>query len=66
MADADTSLRDAVDDALSNLECAELKCWCFTRAAMRPEPPCTCANCYTWRELAQALGREEEILGSGA
>lgn len=49
------SLRDAVDEALSNLECAELRCWSFTRAAMRWIPECDCANCETWRRLATAL-----------
>ena len=48
----------AVDQALSDLECGELKCWCFTRAAMK-QPPCECANCQVWRSLAAALDQEQ-------
>lgn len=44
----------AVEQALSDLECADLQCWCFTRAAMK-RPPCECANCQVWRSLATAI-----------
>jgi hypothetical protein len=46
-------LRKAVERALSDLECAELKCWCFTRAAMN-RAACECANCKVWAVLSKA------------
>lgn len=52
-------LYDAADDALGDLECAELRCWCFTRAAMRERPECACDNCKTWRRLNAATPREQ-------
>lgn len=50
-----TKLIDVVDGALSDLECADTQCWCFTRAAMRERPPCQCANCDVWRRLKDVL-----------
>lgn len=44
---------EAAETALSDLECAELHCWCFTRAAMQ-RPECACANCGVWRLLAKS------------
>lgn len=53
---ADPTLFDTVDQALSDLECTDIQCWCFTRAAMA-RPLCECANCGVWRSLAAALDR---------
>ena len=44
----------AAEKALEDLECADIKCWCFTRAAMKREP-CACANCNVWRVLNEAV-----------
>ncbi len=52
------TLAEAVEYALENLECAELKCWCFTRAAMRRDN-CTCANCDVWRTLQKAQDEDK-------
>lgn len=49
-----SDLQNAVDRALSDLECADLKCWCFTRDAMGCTY-CQCANCQAWRALRLAL-----------
>lgn len=52
--DGQTSrLLAAIEKALEDLECADLKCWCFTRAAMERagREPCACANCGVWRLL---------------
>src|SRR5262245_35379904 len=43
---------DAVGKALSDLLCADIQCWCFTRAAMK-RPECTCDNCATWKLLSK-------------
>lgn len=45
-----TELREVVE--LCDLECADLKCWCFTRAAMN-RPACHCANCESWALLSK-------------
>ena len=43
--------KEVIDQALMNLGCLKLRCWCFTRAAMRELPECVCDNCGVWREL---------------
>lgn len=57
-------LRAAIDEALSDLECAALRCWAFTRAAMtKTHGECKCDNCRCWRLLAKALDTTPESEG---
>lgn len=47
-------LKAAAVWADNNLTCEADSCWCFTRAAMKPNA-CTCANCEAWQRLRDAL-----------
>lgn len=52
-------LADAIEEALSDLECVKMRCWCFTRAAMKM-PECDCTNCQVWRSLGASLDQWKE------
>lgn len=51
------ALREVAEKAMSDLECGQHQCWCFTRAAMKERPPCECANCLVWRAFDAVVPR---------
>jgi hypothetical protein len=58
--EAPDTLFDVVGRAISNLECSDVQCWCFTRAAMKGQQ-CDYANCDVWRSLTKALDAQRVL-----